>query len=354
MTKRFVLALFASLSLIGLVAVGVAHATSPGNNGKIAFALNERLFTINADDSGLTQVPTSCEALEPDWAPDGRTIAFIGRCGPSGSFDLRAIDVNGTGLRDLYATNADDARIDWSPDGSKVLFISDISGNREIYVSDAGFTRVVNITNSPARDDWPAWSPDGSKIAFTSDQAGNFEVYSMNADGSGIINLTNHPADDGDGDRGSGGPSWSPDGRSIAFDSRRTGAYEVFSMAANGANVSQLTDGGTNLEPAWSPDGRLIAFASDRTGNRDLFVMASDGTNEVALTTLPGPSTSGRTGRSYRAANPRPDRSPATTRTRSDSARRNVGTWARLLSGRSTARDGRSAIASSGTVAGTG
>lgn len=58
-------------------------------------------------------------------------------------------------------------------------------------------------------------------------------------------------------------------------------------MAADGGNVSQLTDGGTNLEPAWSPDGRLIAFASDRTGNRDLFLMANDGTNEVQLTAVP-------------------------------------------------------------------
>jgi len=277
----------ASLVSIALVGSGASYATSPGSNGKIAFALDERLFTINADGSGLTQVPTSCEALEPDWAPDGRTIAFIARCGPSGTFDLRAIDVGGTGLRELYATDADDARIDWSPDGSKVLFISDVSGNREIYVSDAGFTQVVNLTNNPARDDWPAWSPDGRKIAFTSNQAGNFEVHSMNADGTGVTNLTNHPADDGDGDRGSGGPSWSPDGRSIAFDSRRTGAYEVFSMTAGGADVSQLTDGGTNLEPAWSPDGRLIAFASDRTGNRDLFLMASDGKNESQLTNLP-------------------------------------------------------------------
>ena len=116
-------------------------------------------------------------------------------------------------------------------------------------------------------------------------------------------------------------------------------------MSANGANVSQLTDGGTNLEPAWSPDGRLIAFASDRTGNRDLFVMASDGTYEVALTTLPGSFDERPDWQVSRAANPHPDRSPATTRTRADSAKRNVGIWAELLSGRSTVHDGPSASA---------
>lgn len=291
MTKRFVHALvvlFAGLSLIVLLGPVASYATSPGGNGKIAFASNERLFTINPDGSGLAQVPTtSCEGLEPDWAPDGRTISFIERCGPTGTFDLSSVDVDGTGLRRLYATPADDARIDWSPDGSKALFISDVSGNREIYVSDAGFTQVVNLTNSPARDDWPAWSPDGTKIAFTSNVTGNFDVYSMNADGTGVTNLTNHPADDGDGDRASGGPSWSPDGQKIAFDSLRTGAFEVFSMTASGGNVLQLTNGGRNLEPAWSPDGRLIAFTSDRSGNRDLFLMASDGTGESPLAILP-------------------------------------------------------------------
>ena len=49
--------------------------------------------------------------------------------------------------------------------------------------------------------------------------------------------------------------------------------------------MTQLTNGGWNVEPAWSPDGRLIAFTSDRTGVRQLFLMAGDGTNESQLTT---------------------------------------------------------------------
>jgi Tol biopolymer transport system component len=286
MLKRFAAA--AGVALAVLLAPASSWGTSPGRNGKIVFASGERLHTIAPDGSGLTEVPTtSCEGLEPDWHPNGRTIGFIERCGPSGTFDLSVVDVDGSALSRVYWTFADDAAIDWSPDGSKVLFISDAIGNREIYVSDPSFTDVTNLSNAFYTDDWPAWSPDGSKIAFSSNRTGNFEIYTMNADGTGVTNLTNHPAPDGDGSRRAGGPSWSPDGRKIAFDSARTGQDEIFSMDANGGGVQQLTEGGTNLEPAWSPDGRLIAFASDRTGNRDLFLMASDGTNEVPLMTSP-------------------------------------------------------------------
>jgi Tol biopolymer transport system component len=284
---RLLVKVTTAVSLIGLLAPGASHATFPGGNGKIAFAANERLYTVNANGTSPTPVPTtSCEGLEPDWHPDGGQLGFIERCGPSGTFDLSVVNVDGTGLRKLYASNTDDAQIDWSRDGSKFLFISYINGNREIYLSDAAATQVINLTNNPARDEWPAWSPDGKRIAFASDRTGNFEIYTMKLNGNGLTNLTNNPADDGSSGA-LGGPSWSPDGRQIAFDSVRTGSPEIFSMDSCGGNVSQLTDGGVNQQPAWSPDGRLIAFTSDRNGTRDLFLMASDGTSETPLITLP-------------------------------------------------------------------
>src|SRR6187431_248232 len=68
------------------------------------------------------------------------------------------------------------------------------------------------ISGKSARGDvqTPAWSPDGRKLAFVSRRDGNAEVYVMNADGSGLRNVTGTPSDDLD-------PAWSPDGRAIAF-----------------------------------------------------------------------------------------------------------------------------------------
>ena len=73
-------------------------------------------------------------------------------------------------------------------------------------------------------DDWgPSWSPDGRHIAFVSNREGNYEIYVMGSDGSNPRRLTDHPAEDRS-------PSWSPDGRHIAFDSNRDGDWEIYVM----------------------------------------------------------------------------------------------------------------------------
>ncbi len=121
----------------------------------------------------------------------------------------------------------------------------------------------------------------------------NGEVYSVNPDGSGMVNLTNHPAFDND-------PAWSPDGRTIAFESRRDGDSEVYVMNADGTNVRRLTvSPGEDRGAAWSPDGSKIVFHSTRDpGNPDqvghhgpvnfeIYVMDADGSNQRNISNSP-------------------------------------------------------------------
>ena len=100
-------------------------------------------------------------------------------------------------------------------------------------------------------DDNPSWSPDGKRIAFDSFRngaGGNKDIYVMDADGRNQRNLTNHP------DRDYGHPSWSPDSKRIAFVSNRTRDLnrDIYVMDADGGNPQNLTNNpGDDEDPAW-------------------------------------------------------------------------------------------------------
>ena len=190
-------------------------------------------------------------------------------------------------LPDLFSQESSFSLKDKLYKQTSIIFASYRDGNMDIYVMNSDGSNQTRLTNNPAKDEYPTWSPDGKRIAFGSNRDSyceiyeNAEVYIMNADGSSQTNLTNNPAYDHF-------PFWSPDGKKIAFASERDGNMNIYIMNADGSNQTRLTDNTAHdVKPQWSPDGKKIAFQTTRHGKEEIYVMNSDGSNEIRLTNNP-------------------------------------------------------------------
>lgn len=115
--------------------------------------------------------------------------------------------------------------------------------------------RPGSLTRSGEYVGYPDWSPNGSKLAYILERQGNRDIYTMRRDGSNMRRLTNDPAYDNM-------PSWSPDGDWIVFSSNRDGDEDIYVMYTNGREIRNLTNnsGIRDLAPEWSPTVHVPDF----------------------------------------------------------------------------------------------
>ncbi len=221
-------------------------------------AKTDRKLDILVPDDGVSWRPhhQSVARFVEDYAlsPKGTRALFVARG------DVFTVPAENGPTRNLtHSSTAHDKGAAWSPDGRKIAFISDMSGEEELYLIDqdgSGQPERLTTTGDMMRYT-PSWSPDGKRLAF-SDKAGRLWVLELA--GKRLTQV----ARDSSGNMFD--QSWSADGHWLAFSmGHATGYRSIYIWGLGDASPRRVTDALSNaVEPVFDPDGKYLFFFSDR------------------------------------------------------------------------------------------
>ncbi len=217
---------------------------------------------------------------------------FTGRQGPflsriayisdrTGESEIWVMDWNGKNKKQLTKHNSLALAPSWSPDGKHLVFTSYLRGTPAIYLltPQEGYLKLLwdkGGVNSSA-----SVSPDGRTVAFASSQDGNVDIYTISIEGGEARRLTTARGIDTQ-------PSWAPNGRQIAFTSARSGSPQIYMMDADGSNIRRLSfNGYFHDESTWAYDGTRIACTTRDEGNFQIATIDTV-TNERMVIPAPG------------------------------------------------------------------
>ena len=235
--------------------------------------------TISTAAGGSPHVPAVGTLHQPSWASAG-FIAY--KCGDS----LCLIRPDGIGNRRLLGAAHPWPQWDpaFSPDGRTIAFrgyygLGD--GEYALYAVGTNGCEVRKLSRSIAGD--PTWSSDGKWIAF--DTSGEGKILKVHSNGTGLTRIVGATGADYDSS-----PAWSPDGTRIAFVHYHAGHGQIWVMTADGSRAKPLHEDAqaSDAMPVWSHDGTRIAFVAQAWPRSWIQAMHADGTTLRVLTRKQG------------------------------------------------------------------
>ena len=247
------------------------------------------ILTLDLDTRSMNRVTDdNVLDMDPVWAADGSHIYFASSRG--GGLNLWRIRVTAAGTasgspEQLTTGAGDDIQPTLSPKGDRLGFA--VRGiNSDLWRLPVSPTTgqpsgpaapVVMTTRVESRG---SWSPDGKSIAFNSDRLGEMNIWLRSLTDSSERQLTRGPGGDYQ-------PNWSPDGQTLVFFSARSGNPDIWAVSVADGKLRQLTqDPETDTNPFYSPDGKQIAFVSDRDGRAEIWVMGAEGAQPRRVTSI--------------------------------------------------------------------
>jgi Tol biopolymer transport system component len=261
-----------------------AASTVATNGGVFSFTSlrggNAALFVAKGNGTAarrLTLAGGGAYQGDAAWSPDGSRLVFT-----CGNFELCVASANGTAAARLTTSTwpakwSYDFEPAWSPDGTRIVFTAKRGGiSTGLWIVNADGTGLKKLIDSAADEGSAEWSPDGLRIAYGRITATNTDVFVINAAGRGAQRLTTGKAYESN-------PDWSPDGTTIAYERARDAslASEVWLMNASGGEQRRLTAGEA---PSWAPDGSLLLFSAPEGRDDEIFSVRADGSGRTRLT----------------------------------------------------------------------
>jgi len=220
----------------------------------------------------------------PTVSPDGKLAAYTTMTkGENAGWQIRVIDTVTRRPRTFVnPVSSTIATPDFSPDGTKLWFSMVVNDWTQLAVSNIDGGNRQRISHVTAIETSPRVNPKNpEEVLFISGRTGKPQLYKMRADGTGVEMITT-----GEGDVAN--PSWSPDGRKVAFSWTRgyvPGNFNIFILDVKTKQFAQLTkENGSNENPFWAPDGVHLVYSNQQGNRTEIYSMLANGTRVKQLT----------------------------------------------------------------------